>query len=126
MLRACRRLLRPNGRIAYLTIIMTPGLDRAEHREAVRIGPPAVTSRAPDDVLMRQARFVDVQITDVTTEFSSTASAWRTEFTHHEVEVKALLGEATWEERQSARADMLRGINEGLLRRVLVSGRAGD
>lgn len=126
MLRACKRLLRRSGRIAYLTIVTAPGLDRAAYREAVRIGPPAVAARAPDDVLMRQARFVDVEITDVTTEFRSTARAWRTQFARHETDVKALIGEATWEERQASRADMLRGINEGLLRRVLVSGTAMD
>ena len=75
---------------------------------------------------MRKARFVDVEITDVTSEFQNTARAWSAQFTRHEADIKALIGEAAWEERQASRGDMLRGINDGLLRRVLVSGRAVD
>ncbi|MCA1693790.1 MAG: hypothetical protein LC749_03165 [Actinobacteria bacterium] len=121
-MRACRRLLRQNGAIAYATIVTSSGLDRKHHREALRLGPPAVEARAPDDVLMQKAGFVDVQITDVTSEFLDTARSWRGEFSRHESAVKAVVGEAEWEERQASRAGIIKGIEDGLLRRTLVSG----
>ena len=126
MLRACVRLLRPGGTIAYTTIETTPGLDRMRQREALRVGPPAVEARATTDVLMQQAGFGEVRVTDLTSGFLETARAWLREFKAHERDVKAVLGEASWEERQASRASIERGIANGLLRRVLVSGRVGD
>jgi hypothetical protein len=120
VLRACRRLLRQSGAIAYATIVTTAGLDRKQHREALRLGPPAVAARAPDDVLMQKAGFVGIQITDVTSEFLDTARSWRGEFLRHESAVKAVLGEAEWEERQASRSGIIRAIEDGLLRRILV------
>ena len=72
---------------------------------------------------MQKAGFIRVRITDVTSEFLHTACGWRSEFMRHESAVKAVLGETEWEERQASRARIIRGIEEGLLRRILVSGR---
>jgi hypothetical protein len=87
------------------------------------VGPPAVEATAPNDVLMDKAGFVDVNITDVTSAFLDTARAWLREFEHHEADVKAILGEASWADRQASRASIVSGIENGLLRRSLVSGR---
>jgi hypothetical protein len=105
-----------------MTIITSPGLEGKRHREALRLGPPAVGARAPDEVLMQRSGFIRVQITDVTAEFLQTARSWRREFMRHESEFKVVLGEIEWEERQASRARIIKGIEEGLLRRILVSG----
>ncbi|HET7483092.1 MAG TPA: hypothetical protein VFK89_09550 [Actinomycetota bacterium] len=123
MLRACRRLLRSGGSIAYTTIVAAAGLDDARRREAIRLGPPAVEATAPDDVLMERAGFVEIDVTDVTPSFLDTARAWSSEFSRHESGVKEVLGEPEWEERQGSRARIITGIRDGLLRRVLVSAR---
>jgi hypothetical protein len=123
VLRACRHLLRPGGTIAYTTIVATPGLDQPQQREAIRVGPPAVEATAPNDVLMHKAGFVDVTVTDVTSVFLDTARAWLREFERHEADVKVILGEASWADRQASRASIASGIENGLLRRSLVSGR---
>lgn len=112
--------------MAYTTIVTPPGLDRARHQEAVRLGPPAVDASAPDDVLMQKAGLRDVRIIDVTSEFLDTARAWLTEFSRHESDVKATLGGAEWEDRQASRRQIVAGIETGLLRRVLVYGRVGS
>ena len=109
--------------MAYTTIVSRPGLSPARHREAVRLGPPAVEAAAPDRVLMEKAGFAAIRITDVTPAFLDTASAWRREFSRHESGVKAVLGETEWKERQASRAGIISGIQDGLLRRILVSGR---
>ncbi|MFN2593650.1 MAG: hypothetical protein ABR579_02030 [Actinomycetota bacterium] len=109
--------------MAYTTIVTSPGLDRSSRQKAIRLGPPAVDASAPDDVLMQKAGFTDVRIMDVTSDFLDTARAWLNAFLHYESDVKAILGEAEWEERQASRQQIVTGIEAELLRRVLVSGR---
>lgn len=70
---------------------------------------------------MKAARFEDVDVIDVTGAFLETARAWLAAFDQHEDELKHLIGDE-WEERQRARREMILGIEEGLLHRVLVTG----
>lgn len=116
-------MLRPAGKTAYLTIGVSPGLGKRAHRLAVRLGPRAVGSRRPLAEMMTAAGFVDLEITDVTQDFLGTARAWTAGFVRHERELKEVLGDE-WEERQADRRDLIRGIEEGLLRRLLVSAAA--
>ncbi len=116
-------MLRPGGRLAYLSIVLAPGLSRSQRSEGTRLGPRAVAATAPDSSLVRSAGFEDVDVTDVTTEFLAAARSWQREYDRHADEVMQIIGEKEWEERQSNRAGLRRGIEEGLLQRVLVTGR---
>lgn len=91
----------------------------------MRVGPPAVEAASPTDVLMEKAGFVRVSITDVTPGFLDTARAWLREFERHEADVKVILGAETWAERQTSRASIVAGIEDGLLSRSIVSGIRG-
>lgn len=73
---------------------------------------------------MTKARFVDIDITDVTSDFLITARAWQSSFSRHASAVKEAIGEKSWEERQASRAQLVRSVEDGLLRRLVVSGRA--
>ena len=121
MLRACRRLLKPRGRLAFFTIVAAPGLSESEHRQAVRLGPRATDSTRPIDELMGAARFGSVDVTDVTEDFLHTARAWHSAFARHEAELKDIVG-TQWDERQTERGEIIQAIEEGLLRRILVTG----
>jgi hypothetical protein len=114
-------MLRPGGRTAYLTIVVSPGLSKSQRRIAVRLGPRAITSTRPLDVLMEAAGFGDVSVTDVTEEFLETARAWQSESFSHEEELRVTLGDE-FDERAVDRADLIRGVRDGMLRRVLVTG----
>jgi hypothetical protein len=109
------------GCTAYLTIKVAPGLTKSAHRRAVRLGPRAVASTRPLDVLMNSAGFVDIEVTDVTQEFLDTARGWNREFARHERELRDVLGDELDELQAQCRA-RIRGAEEGLLHRVLVSG----
>lgn len=124
MLRACNKILKDGGRIAYTTIVIAEGLSKREHRIASRLGPRAVTARSSDDDLMARAGFVDVEVTDATASFGRVARAWHGEYARHEREVQEVVGRDEWEQRQTDRAGIIRAVDEGLLRRLLVSGRA--
>lgn len=58
----------------------------------------------------------------VTSSFLETARSWRSEFSRREVDIKQLIGEKEWEERQSNRIGLVRAIEKGSLRRLLVTG----
>ncbi len=120
MLRACRRALRPGGRIAYYNIFVTPGLPERLHRRALRAGPPAVASRGISQVdLLLRAGFKSVKETDLTAEFLKTARAWYEGRQSQELELRASYGDAWFEERQADSGAMIPAIQDGLLRRSL-------
>jgi precorrin-6x reductase len=72
---------------------------------------------------MTGAGFRDVGLTDVTESFLMIARAWQSEFLRHERELREIMGDE-WEERLSDRADLIRGAEQGLLRRVFATGTA--
>lgn len=120
MLRASRKVLKAGGRTAFFTIVVAPGLSESDHRLAVRLGPTAITMRRPIDEVMRQAGFTDIEVTDLTADFLATARAWVAESEAHADELRALLGDEL-DERLSDSRDKVRGAEEGLLQRLLVT-----
>ncbi len=120
MLRACNRLLRPGGRIAYYTIFVTPGLSPAEFRRALRAGPPAVASRRrTESEMLRSAGFVDVREVDATAEFLRTTRAWLRSRLRRAAELSEAEGEAAFKDRQRHYRLESKAIAAGLLRRSL-------
>ena len=120
MLRACRRLLRPGGRLAFYTIFIPSGLPEAEYRRVVSLGdPPEVVSRASTSELLRSAGFVDFEEIDVTDEFLRTARGWYEAREGYASEMRELEGEAEFAESQASRKGRLEFIKTGLLRRSL-------
>ena len=122
MLRACRRLLRPGGRIAYFTIFTTPGLSKRDHRRAVRLGPRAVASRREQAELLEAAGLVEVVATDVTTDFLETTRRWVNYASKFEGDLRSTLGDTLFDEQQTDRRAMIAAIEEGLLSRALFEG----
>jgi hypothetical protein len=125
VLRACRKLLRPGGRTAFLTIEVAGGLDKKEHRRAVRIGPRAISSTKEAGELLTSAGFTDVRARDVTEEFERTARAWHDEYARNENALRQVLG-AELDDLCKNRSDMIGGLEEGLLKRTLVWGSAPE
>ena len=124
VLRACRRLLRPGGRLAYTTIHVAPALGPAAHRRAVRAGPPFVTSRRPYRELTAQAGFVDIVEHDVTDAYARTQSAL---YDATEARAQAVSELTSPEAHALVQADRRRAMDaiaDGLLRRSLLAARA--
>jgi hypothetical protein len=122
VLRACRRLLRPGGRIAYFTIFTKPGLSKRAHRRAVRLGPRAVASLREQPELLEAAGFAEVAATDVTPDFLATARRWVRYASKFEGQLRSTIGDKLFDEQQTDRAEMIAAIEEGLLSRALFEG----
>jgi hypothetical protein len=108
--------------MAFITISLSPGLSKSEHRRGARIGPRSVSSdRTPED-LMEAAGFEEIEGVDVTESFAEIARAWHEQYVYHEDDLRPILG-AELGELCKNRSDLISGVEEGLLRRTLVSGR---
>jgi hypothetical protein len=122
VLRASRRLLRPGGRTAYLTIFATPGLSKRDHRRAVRFGPRAVRSSSEQAELLGAAGFDHVLVIDVTQDFLETIRRWLLHASELELGLRSALGDTLFDEQQADRKDMVAAVEEGLLSRALFVG----
>ncbi|MFQ5948781.1 MAG: hypothetical protein ACE5KX_07970 [Acidimicrobiia bacterium] len=125
VLRACRRLLRPGGRTAYLTIFIAPDLTEPDRGRAEQAGPPAVASPHDQQTLLHRAGFVEIAEQDMTSEYRDTARAWLEESERFASELRAALGEPEFDERQQERRAALAAIEGGLLRRSLFTAVRG-
>lgn len=119
VLRACRRLLRPGGRLAFYTIVISPGLSEADYRRARQAGPSAVASRRDHEAMLRAAGFTKVATADVTPDFLGTARAWLETQERYGPQLRVSVGEAPFEERQEESRALVAAIEGGLLRRAL-------
>jgi hypothetical protein len=121
VLRACLRILRPGGRIAFFSIHPVAGLTRAQRRRASRDGPIAVATARPYRQLLAAAGFAQVAERDCTADFAATTRAWLHHSDVHHAGLVALLGEQAVAERQAERQDQLRAIEDGILARSLLT-----
>ncbi len=121
VLRACRRLLRPSGRLAFTTIHVADDLDARRHRRAVRAGPWQVATRRPYPVLVAQAGFHDVAVIDVTEDYARTQRVWLEANESRAADVRRLISNKEFETAQADRRYAQAAIEEGLLRRSLIT-----
>jgi cyclopropane fatty-acyl-phospholipid synthase-like methyltransferase len=121
LLRGCHRLLRAGGRLAFTTIHVAPDLDAARHRRAVQAGPWQVGTRRPYPELVVQAGFTDVVDIDVTEDYARTQRAWFEANESRADEVRRLTTESEFATEQADRRFAQAAIEDGLLRRSLIT-----
>ncbi len=125
VLQSCHRLLRPDGRMVFSVISVSPGLGETDYQRAVENGPPFIETDLDYAALLAQTGWVVDQARDVTEDFADT---YRRLMAAVAAEVEALLdlfGEAGLAERQAGQREKIRVINDGLLRREIFSVRRG-
>ena len=80
-----------------------------------------MASPKPQAELLRAAGYVDVQEIDVTPDFLSTAKAWLQHGRRLEAGLREVMGGDEFEQLQSEAHQRIAALNEGLLRRSLLS-----
>ncbi len=123
MLSACRRILKPGGRTAFLTIEAAPGLSKADRRRANAAGPPGVAMPTSYVSILQSLRFEAITATDLTTEYRTTQRHWIDASLRHQDGLQAAMGDQAFEDRVTNRQVTLDAAEEGLLRRVLYTAR---
>jgi 2-polyprenyl-3-methyl-5-hydroxy-6-metoxy-1,4-benzoquinol methylase len=123
VLRACRQLLRPGGRLAFTTIHLAPGLDDQQRRRAHRAGPVGVATRAEYPTLIARAGFADIVQIDVTSDYATTQLAWYKAAEQRAEALRQLTSDAELAESQANRQLATDAIADGLLRRSLFTAR---
>jgi len=131
VLRASKRLLRPGGWTAFLTIFAPRDVPADRRRWARDAAPKYGWSRADHARLVRSAGFVDVEEIDCTADYHATMRAWIEQSDARADELAAVISRALLDERQRERRNALAAIEAGLQRRVMIGGRrpgrgAGD
>ncbi|MBW3565541.1 MAG: hypothetical protein KY459_12515 [Acidobacteria bacterium] len=120
MLRASRRVLARDGRIGGYTIHTPPGLSEEEEALACEYGPSQVNGSSRPDELFESAGFTVLEMADVT---DSLAEACRS-LAEGRAGIEAILreeeGDQRYEEDQQKKWGMVKGVEEGLLRRTLI------
>jgi SAM-dependent methyltransferase len=119
VLRAMRRLLKPGGRMAFITIHTPLVLDASGKKLAHRFGPRMVNSRLGYSLMLDRAGFRDVHGSDITSEFLRISRGWHKARGRYEDELRATLGEARVCEMECESRLNVEGIVKGLLLRSI-------
>lgn len=123
MLRATWSILKPGAPNCFYVITNAEGLtDAGRERLAERDGNDHVEAPIPYDVLMRQAGFVDIQLTDVTTPYIETVIGWKRAWEDDSDAFIELVGEEEFLRRIHNRDLDIANAEDGLVRRYRVYG----
>lgn len=117
MLRACRRVLKPGGRIAYFNIFISHNAPKLEQRRYAAAN-RGHYSRAEQTALIRTASLILNAEIDVTAEYRRVQHALYEANVRHAPALRRQHGD-DFDERQRNRLRTLEGIDGGILRRAL-------
>lgn len=123
MLRATHSVLKPGAPNCFYVITNARALtdaDRERMRE--RDGNEHLESAVPYDVLMDQAGFADIELTDVTSQYIETLEEWKQAWQADAEALIGLLGEEELARRMHNRTLDIAHAEEGLVRRYRVCG----
>jgi cyclopropane fatty-acyl-phospholipid synthase-like methyltransferase len=123
VLRQCYGLLKPDGRMAFTTIYIAPGVDERSYRRACRVRGCGIAERREMTELVWTAGFDAVRERDVTREFARTTRAYLETSAEHQEELSAVWGAEKFREWQRDRRATLELIEDGVIRRGLFTAR---
>ncbi len=123
VLRACHRVLKPGGHVAYYTIYVAPDLSAADYRRIMKFWPAAATRRRSPSEMLESAGFIDVHETDVTKQYRMTSRGWLEGRRRRYDELVQAMGEDTLKGKIVEGKAILGSIKDGLLRRSLLTAR---
>jgi SAM-dependent methyltransferase len=119
VLRACRRAIRPGGRMVFSVISIAPGLSEGERQLALANGPPNIESDLPYAVLLENAGWNVDDCVDITEDFVETVRRVVVAQDAHRAQLLELLGEAETDARLTRMKERLAAREAGVHLREL-------
>lgn len=117
LLQECRRVLRPDGKLTFVTLSVVPGLSDADYRKAVAWGPPFIDTSTDYATLLRQTGWEPIKRVDVTAAYSETLHAMRRQEEDRETDLMAVHGEEAYAARMAGSDRRLAAVEQHLIRR---------
>lgn len=93
VLEACRRVIRPDGRMTFSAIHIAPGLSQDDYNEAVENGPPFIASELSYPELLEATGWNIIDRMDITQAYQEACERKFTAERQHDDELRGLLGE---------------------------------
>lgn len=124
MLRACRRVLRPGGRLAFGVISVRPGAPEDVKGDAEKGRAWFVDTPRPYRELLHEAGFTDVLEHDVTGDYRRILAAWIRETERLEPELRGVLGDEVVDQKMNDRRSSLAAVDAGVYARAVFSASA--
>ncbi len=119
VLRACRQVVRDQGRMVFTVISIAPGLTPDDHRRAVENGPEYIDSESSYPTLLAQTGWVIAEHHDITEDYARSCERQRLADQKWQQPLEELIGVSAYAERWSGWMTKIVALADGLIRREL-------
>lgn len=126
VLRACRRVLKESGRLAFYVIHYRAGLSDTEKAVVATEVPDYVNTSHSYASMLEKAGFVHIEQHDVTAEYEGASTRWLEAADDLGDELREALGSEVFDRKLAYRRAARPGIESGARRRSLFTASAGS
>jgi len=123
VLEECRRVVRPDGGMAFTVISIAPGLSAEDYRRAVQAGPLFKETSVPYPTMLGRAGWAITDHFDLSAEYAQSARHMLREEEARAGALARVLGEVEFSEMLARRRRTVQALDHGLLRRELFAAR---
>jgi hypothetical protein len=120
VLRGCRRVLKPGGRLVF-TVVATTNADTPPPANVLDDFVSPVSDYLP---LVEAAGFTSIEHSDITEAFHTIMLLWLETAADLETDLRSALGDEVYDDKLQSRQETLRATEAGDLRRLLFSATA--
>jgi len=119
VLAAARRVVRPEGRMVFTVVSVTPGLTEKQHERALANGPEFVESEIDYPTLLSNTGWTLFETVDLTDGYAESCQRQLDADLEHGRELAELIGDAEYTQRLESWRSNIAALGDGLLRRHL-------
>jgi SAM-dependent methyltransferase len=119
VLKECRRVLRPGGKMVFTVIFIAPGLSPADRALAAAKGPPVVEAALGYPEMLAETGWDITSRADLTAEYRSSLRRLIELEQAHAPELRSVRGDAGYLDKLERRKISLSGVEMGLIRREM-------
>jgi cyclopropane fatty-acyl-phospholipid synthase-like methyltransferase len=119
VLKACREVVKPGGRMVFTVILTTAGLSDSAYLEAVECGPSFIAAEDSYPNLIAAAGWELVEQVDLSIEFLETLRVMRHNELHYADDLENLLGKEETLRRLTRTEESIYGLEHNLIKRGL-------